>query len=166
MAQITLKGNPIHTVGNLPKVGAKAPEFKLTKMDLADVTLKDFGGKKIVLNIFPSIDTPVCAMSTRKFNEQAADLANTVVLCVSRDLPFAFKRFCGAEGIEKVIPASALRDEAFGKNYGVTVVDGALTGLFSRAVVVINERGDVIYTEQVPEIAQEPNYAAALKALH
>ncbi|MDO8526103.1 MAG: thiol peroxidase [Deltaproteobacteria bacterium] len=165
MAQITLKGTTIHTIGNLPETGSKAPDFKLTKSDLSDITLKDFTGKKVVLNIFPSVDTPVCAISVRKFNERAAGLNNTVVLCVSKDLPFAFKRFCGAEGIEKVTAASDFRDTSFGKNYGVTITDGPLTGFFSRAVVVLDETGKVIYTEQVPEIGQEPNYDNALKAL-
>jgi thiol peroxidase len=165
MAKITFKGNPINTAGELPKVGAKAPDFKLTKTDLSDVSLKDFNGKKVVLNIFPSIDTPVCQASTRKFNEELNKLADTVVLCVSKDLPFALNRFCGAEGLKNVVPASELRDESFSRNYGVKIGDGALQGLFSRSVVVIDEHGNVKYTEQVPEIAQEPNYQAALAAL-
>lgn len=165
MAKITLKGNPWNTCGTLPKVGAKAPDFKLTKNDLSDVTLKDFAGKRVVLNIFPSIDTPVCATSVKKFNEAAATLKNAVVLCVSKDLPFAFKRFCGAEGVEKVWPVSAFRHAGFGKSYGVEIVDGPLAGLFSRAIVVIDGTGTIAYTEQVPEIGQEPDYAAALKTL-
>jgi thiol peroxidase len=165
MAIITLKGNPIHTCGELPKVGSKAPDFVLTKTDLTDVSLKDFAGKRIVLNIFLSIDTSVCATSVRKFNAEAGNLKNTVVLCVSLDLPFAHGRFCGAEGLNNVIAVSELRNRAFGEAYGVRIIDGSHAGLLSRAVVIIDENGKVIYTEQVPEIAQEPNYAAALKAL-
>jgi thiol peroxidase len=165
MAIITLKGNPIHTCGELPKVGSKASDFVLTKTDLADVSLKDFAGKRIVLNIFPSIDTSVCATSVRKFNAEASNLKNTVVLCVSLDLPFAHARFCGAEGLNNVISVSELRNRAFGEAYGVRIIDGPLAGLLSRAVVIIDEKGKVKYTEQVPEIAQEPNYEAALKAL-
>jgi thiol peroxidase len=165
MAEITLKGNPIHTYGDLPAVGSQAPDFVLTKTDLADVSLKDFAGQRIVLNIFPSIDTSVCAASVRKFNEEAAKLNNTVVLCASLDLPFAHERFCGAEGLEKVVPVTELRKRAFGEDYGVRIIDGPLAGIFSRAVVVIDENGKVLYTEQVPEIAQEPDYNAALKAL-
>lgn len=165
MAKITFKGNPINTAGELPKVGAKAPDFTLTKTDLSDVSLKDFQGKRVVLNIFPSIDTPVCQASARKFNEELSKLADTVVLCVSKDLPFALNRFCGAEGLKNVVPASELRDSAFGQSYGVKIAEGALKGLFSRAVVVLDQSGNVKYTEQVPEIAQEPNYQAALNAL-
>ena len=165
MAKITLQGNPIHTCGELPAVGSDAPSFVLTKTDLSDVSLQDFAGKKVVLNIFPSIDTSVCAASVRKFNEEVQKLENTVVLCASLDLPFAHGRFCGAEGLEDVIPVSELRERAFGEAYGVRIIDGALKGLLSRAVVVIDENGKVVYTEQVPEIAQEPDYVAALKAL-
>ena len=165
MATITLKGNPIHTCGQLPTVGSQAPDFVLTKTDLADVSLKDFAGKRIVLNIFPSIDTSVCATSVRKFNAEAGNLKNTVMLCVSLDLPFAHGRFCGAEGLNNVISVSELRNRVFGEAYGVRIIDGPLAGLLSRAVVIIDEKGKVKYTEQVPEIAQEPNYAAALKAL-
>jgi thiol peroxidase len=165
MATITLKGNPIHTYGQLPTVGSQAPDFVLTKTDLTDVSLKDFAGKRIVLNIFPSIDTSVCAMSVRKFNAEAGNLKNTVVLCVSLDLPFAHARFCGAEGLNNVISVSELRNRVFGEAYGVRIIDGPLAGLLSRAVVIVDEKGKVKYTEQVPEIAQEPNYAAALKAL-
>jgi thiol peroxidase len=165
MARITFKGNPINTAGELPQVGAKAPEFALTKTDLSDVSLKDLNGKKVVLNIFPSIDTPVCQASTRKFNEELNKLGDTVVLCVSKDLPFALNRFCGAEGLKNVVPASELRDDSFSKNYGVKISEGPLKGLFSRAVVVVGADGTVKYTEQVPEIAQEPNYQAALAAL-
>ena len=165
MAGITLKGKPINTVGTLPAVGKKAPEFRLTKSDLSDVGLKDFQGKKVVLNIFPSIDTGVCATSVRKFNQEAANLAGAVVVGVSRDLPFALKRFCGAEGINNVVTTSDVRDGSFGKAYGVTMADGPLEGLLSRSIVVLDENGTVKYTEQVPEITQEPDYAKALAAL-
>ncbi len=165
MGEITLHGQTIHTCGTVPAVGAKAPDFVLTKTDLSDVSLQDFAGKKIMLNIFPSIDTPVCATSVRKFNAEAGKLNNTVVLCVSIDLPFAQSRFCGAEGLKDVIPVSELRRRKFGEDYGVRIVDGPLAGLFSRAVVIIDEQGKIIYTEQVTEIAQEPNYEAALKML-
>jgi thiol peroxidase len=164
MAEIKFRGNPIHTAGTLPAVGSKAPDFKLTKTDLGDVSLKDFAGKTVVLNIFPSIDTGVCATSVKKFNEQAAALPNAVVVGVSRDLPFAHKRFCGAEGIEKVVTTSTLRDDSFAKAYGVTMTDGPLAGLLSRAVVVIDGQGKVVYTEQVPEITQEPDYPKAVEA--
>ncbi|HAY39106.1 MAG TPA: thiol peroxidase [Desulfobacteraceae bacterium] len=165
MATITLKGTPIETIGDLPKVGEKAPAFTLTKRDLSETTLDDFDGKRIVLNIFPSIDTQVCATSVRRFNVEAAKLENSVVLCVSADLPFAHERFCGAEGIDDVLSLSSFRSEAFGKDYGVKITSGPLTGLMSRAVVIIDESVKVIYTEQVPEIVQEPNYEAALAAL-
>jgi thiol peroxidase len=165
MATITLKGQKITTIGTLPAAGSKIPGFTLTKTDLSDVGLKDFPGKRLVFNIFPSIDTSVCAASVRRFNQAASTLESTVVLCVSRDLPFAQSRFCGAEGLESVIPLSAFRSDSFGRDFGVTIVDGALAGLFSRAVVIADASGKVIYTEQVPEIAQEPNYEAALKAL-
>lgn len=165
MATITLKGTPIETIGDLPPVGATAPGFTLTKRDLSDTTLDDFAGKRIVLNIFPSIDTPVCATAVRRFNVEAGKLENSVVLCVSADLPFAHERFCGAEGIEDVLSVSSFRSAAFGKDYGVQITSGPLTGLLSRAIVVIDASGKVIYTEQVPEIAQEPNYEAALAAL-
>ena len=164
MAQITFKGTPIKTAGELPAKGSAAPDFTLVKQDLSETVLADYKGKRLVLNIFPSIDTGVCAISVRKFNEKAAGLKNTVVLCVSMDLPFAQSRFCGAEGIKNVVTASAFRS-AFGDHYGVTIADGPLAGLLSRAVVIINENSKVIYTEQVPEIAQEPDYDAALSAL-
>jgi len=164
MAKITFKGTPIQTAGELPAKGSVAPEFTLVKQDLSETGLADYKGKRLVLNIFPSIDTGVCAMSVRKFNEKAAALKNTAVLCVSMDLPFAQSRFCGAEGIKNVVSVSAFRS-AFGEHYGVTIADGPLAGLLSRAVVVINESGKVVYTEQVPEIAQEPNYDAALATL-
>lgn len=165
MATITLKGTPIETIGDLPKVGEKAPAFTLTKRDLSETTLDDFAGKRIVLNIFPSIDTQVCATSVRRFNVEAAKLENSFVLCVSADLPFAHERFCGAEGIDDVLLLSSFRSEAFGKDYGVKITSGPLTGLMSRAVVIIDESVKVICTEQVPEIVQEPNYEAALAAL-
>lgn len=164
MAQITFKDSPVKTVGELPAKETAAPDFSLVKNDLSEITLADCKGKKVVLNIFPSIDTGVCAASVRVFNSQAARLENTVVLCVSMDLPFAHARFCGAEGIDNVENASAFRSD-FGEVYGVTIADGPLAGLLSRAVVVIDENGKVIYTEQVPEIAQEPDYDAALAAL-
>ncbi|HEX3006618.1 MAG TPA: thiol peroxidase [Bacteroidales bacterium] len=165
MSKITLKGNPINTIGTLPSAGNSAPEFNLTKTDLSDVSLENFKGKKVILNIFPSLDTSVCATSVRKFNAEAEKLNNTVVLCVSRDLPFAHNRFCTVEGLKNVIPLSELRDSDFGKDYGVTITDGPLAGLLSRAIVVIDENGKVVYNEQVPEIAQEPDYEKALKFL-
>ena len=166
MADITLKGNTIHTAGTLPVAGSKAPEFKVTQSDLSDVSLKDFAGKKVILNIFPSIDTGTCAMSVRKFNAEASELPNTVVVGVSKDLPFALKRFCGAEGIDKVVTTSSVRsDSTFGKDYGVTITDSGLAGVFSRSVVVIDEKGNVVYTEQVPETVDEPDYAKALAAV-
>lgn len=164
MAQITFKGSPVSTVGELPAAGNAAPDFTLVKQDLSETVLDDYKGKKLVLNIFPSIDTGVCALSVKAFNEKAAGLENTAVLCVSVDLPFAQARFCGAEGIENVETASTFR-ATFGEDYGVTIADGPLAGLLSRAVVVIDETGSVIYTEQVPEIAQEPDYDDALNAL-
>ena len=164
MATITLKGNAVETVGNLPSTGSAAPAFELVKTDLSSATLESYKGQKVVLNIFPSVDTPTCATSVRKFNEKAAGLDNTTVVCISADLPFAQKRFCGAEGIEKVVSASTFRS-SFGKDYGVEIASGVLTGLLSRAVVVIDENGSVVYTEQVGEIADEPNYDAALAAL-
>ena len=164
MAQITFKGSPVQTVGDLPAVGSFAPDFKLVKQDLSDASLADYKGRKLVLNIFPSIDTPVCALSVKAFNKSAAALENTAVLCVSMDLPFAQARFCGAEGIENAETASAFRS-SFGDHYGVTIADSALAGLLARAVVVIDESGKVIYTELVPEIAQEPDYEATLNAL-
>jgi thiol peroxidase len=165
MAQITFKGNPITTQGDLPKVGSPAPDFTLTKTDLSDVALSDFKGKRVVLNIFPSVDTPVCATSVRRFNQEASKLENSVVLCVSRDLPFAHARFCGAEGLNEVVSASDFRTGSFGERYGVAIAEGPLKGLLSRAVVIVDEKGTVVYTQQVPEIAEEPDYAAALAAL-
>ena len=165
MAQITLKGNPIHTSGDLPKVGAAAPAYTLVRTDLSEVTAKELAGQRVVLNIFPSLDTPTCAASVRKFNARANEKPNTTILCVSADLPFAQKRFCGAEGLDNVVPASAFRSPDFGKTYGVTLVDGPMKGLLARAVVVVDGAGKVIHTELVPEIAQEPDYNAALAVL-
>ncbi|MEZ7499593.1 thiol peroxidase [Flavobacterium sp. Arc3] len=165
MASITLGGNPIHTSGELPKVGTQLADFKLIQNDLSVASLSDFAGKKLVLNIFPSIDTGTCAASVRKFNESAGKLENTAVLCVSRDLPFAQKRFCGAEGLENVINLSDFNSGEFGKTNGLEIVDGPLAGLHSRALIVVDTNGTIIYTEQVPEIADEPNYDAALAVL-
>ncbi|MDR2222890.1 MAG: thiol peroxidase [Flavobacteriaceae bacterium] len=165
MATVTLKSNPFHTIGDLPKVGTIAPEFELVGGDLGVKKLQDYAGKKVVLNIFPSVDTPTCATSVRQFNQQVANFDNTVVLCISRDLPFAQGRFCGAEGIANVEMLSDFRTAQFGKGYGVLFADGPLEGLLSRAVVVVNEEGKVIYTEQVAETSEEPNYAAALEVL-
>ena len=165
MADITLQGNSIKTVGELPALHSQAPGFTLTKTDLSDGSLKDLAGQKVVLNIFPSIDTSVCAASVRRFNAEASGLDNTVVLCISADLPFAHARFCEGEGLDRVIPLSVFRSPDFGKDYGVTIADGPIAGLLSRAIVIIDENGKVIYTEQVPEIGQEPDYEAALQAL-
>ncbi|MCB9884297.1 MAG: thiol peroxidase [Planctomycetes bacterium] len=165
MASITFKGNPVDTVGDLPAVDTLAPAFTLTKNDLAPISNTELAGKKVVLNIFPSIDTGVCATSVRRFNEAAAKLENTVVLCVSKDLPFALKRFCGAEGIDKVQTASWFRGPDFGADYGVTMTSGPLAGLFARAVVVIDAGGKVLHSQLVPEIAQEPDYDSALASL-
>ncbi|MGC8762137.1 MAG: thiol peroxidase [Acidobacteriota bacterium] len=165
MATITLKGHPIHTSGELPPVGSLAPGFLLTRGDLTDATLADFAGKRKLLNIVPSLDTGVCAASARRFNQEAAAVPNAAVLTISRDLPFAQSRFCAAEGIENVVMLSEMRDLSFGEAYGVRIVDGPLRGLLARAVVVLGEDDRVLYTEQVPEIAQEPDYARALAAL-
>jgi thiol peroxidase len=165
MAKITLKGNAINTSGELPKVGSLAKDFKLIATDLSTKTLNDFKGKNLVLNIFPSIDTGTCAASVRNFNKSAANLDNTSVLCISRDLPFAQARFCGAEGIENVFMLSDFNTGQFGKDYGLIIVDGPLAGLNSRSIVVINTDGKVIYTEQIAEIIEEPNYDLALKSL-
>lgn len=165
MAQITFDGAPIHTKGDLPAVGQKAPNFSLTKVDLTEVALANFAGQRVILNIFPSIDTQVCQNAVRKFNEMASSMENTTVLCVSMDLPFAQSRFCGAEGLQNVVPLSIFRHVEFGSDYGVVMVDGPFAGLLSRAIVILDENGEVKYTEQVPEIGQEPNYEAALAAL-
>lgn len=165
MATITLKGNAIATVGELPAAGSKAPGFNLTRTDLSACTLADFPGKTVVLNIFPSIDTAVCAASVRKFNEMAGNKKDTVVLCVSADLPFAHNRFCEADGLKNVIPCSVFRSAEFGRDYGVTIISGPIAGLLSRAVVIIDPEGKVKYTQQVPEITQEPDYEKALAQL-
>jgi thiol peroxidase len=164
MAQTTLGGNPVHTAGDLPSVGAQSPAFTITKADLSDVGPSDFTGKRLVINIFPSIDTAVCATSVRRFNEAAAGLDNTTVLCVSADLPFALNRFCGAEGISNVVTASTFRGD-FGTAYGVEMVDGRLKGLLARSVVVLDEQGKVLHSQLVPAISEEPDYDAAIAAL-
>ena len=165
MAEITLQGNPIHTNGELPAVGSQAPDFRLVDGELNDRTLAGYRGKKKLLNIVPSLDTPVCAESTRKFNEAVAGRDDVVVLIVSADLPFAQSRFCTGEGLENVIPLSMMRDRNFAKDYGVLITDGPLAGITARAVVVLDENDKVVYTELVPEIAQEPDYDAAIRAL-
>ncbi|MCB2217557.1 MAG: thiol peroxidase [Desulfobulbaceae bacterium] len=165
MATISLRGATIETVGTLPVNDSKAPAFALVKTDLSECRLDDFSGKTVVLNIFPSIDTPTCAASVRRFNEEAAKRDNTVVLCVSADLPFAHKRFCETEGIDNVEAVSTFRSPEFGKDYGVTIATGPIRGLLSRAVLVIDGSGKVVYGEQVPEIGQEPDYDAALRHL-
>lgn len=165
MANITLRGNPIQTNGDLPKTGADAPGFRLVSGDLKDVTLHDYAGKRKLLNIFPSVDTPTCATSVRKFNEKAAGLKDTVVLCISADLPFAQGRFCGTEGLKNVQNLSLMRGAAFAKDYGVLIENGPLAGLTARAVVVLDASNKVLHSELVKEIADEPNYDAALKAL-
>jgi thiol peroxidase len=165
MATITLKGTAIQTSGSLPKVGAKAPPFNLTGGDLADIGLPKFAGKKKVLNIVPSLDTSVCALSAQRFNQEVSTLSDTVVFNISADLPFAQKRFCESAGLQNIINLSTMRSPAFGTDYGVVITTGPLAGLMSRAVVVLDRQDQVIYTEQVPEIAQEPNYDAALAAV-
>jgi|TARA_R110000787_G_scaffold59922_8_gene135855 thiol peroxidase len=165
MATVTLKGNPFQTLGELPSVGSKAPEFTLTASDLSLKTLEDFKGNKLVLNIFPSIDTGTCAASVRAFNKEAGNLKNTKVLCISRDLPFALGRFCGAEGLDNVITLSDYKYGDFGKNYGLIFTNGPLDALLSRSIVVLDENGNVVYTEQVAETTEEPNYKNALAAL-
>lgn len=165
MAHITLQGNRIETIGELPAIGSQALPFALVKTDLSLLSLSDYEGKVVVLNIFPSIDTPVCAASVRRFNKEATDRTGVVVLCISADLPFAQQRFCGAENLTNVIPVSCFRSPDFGTDYGVTIADAPLTGLLARAVVVIDRAGIVTYTQQVPEIAQEPDYEAALHAI-
>lgn len=164
MAKVTLKGNPINTSGDLPAVGSKAPDFTLVKTDLSAVSLADLTGKTVVLNIFPSVDTGVCAASVRRFNAELEKAGDVVVLCASADLPFAHGRFCGAEGLERVVSVSDLRDKGFGERFGVKIVDGPLAGLLARSVVVIDGSGTVTYTQLVPEIVEEPNYDAALAA--
>ena len=163
MAQITLKGNKIHTVGKLPSKGEKAKDFTLVKTDLSRVNLSDFKAKKLVLNIFPSLDTGTCAASVRRFNEAAAGLDDTEVLCISRDLPFAQARFCGAEGIENVVTLSDFETGQFGEDYGLKIVDEPMKGLLSRVVMILDENRNIIYTQQVPEVSEEPDYEDALK---
>jgi thioredoxin-dependent peroxiredoxin len=166
MSKITLGGNPTNTNGELPVVGQAAPDFILTNAaDMGEVSLKNYAGKNVVMNIFPSVDTGVCAASVRKFNAEASKLNNTVVLCISKDLPFAMKRFCGAEGLSNVVTLSDYRNKGFSKNYGVEITDGAFEALDARAVVVVGADGKVKHTELVPEIGQEPNYEAAIKAI-
>lgn len=165
MAAITLGGTPVNTIGDLPAKYSLAPDFRLTKIDLSEVSYDRYKGKKVVMNIFPSVDTGTCAKSVHQFNQEAAELENTIILCISKDLPFAQKRFCGAEGIESVEMLSDFRTGKFGKDYGVEFVDGAFRSLLSRSVVVLNANGEVVYTEQIQETADEPNYKAALEAL-
>lgn len=165
MATLTFKGNPINTNGDLPAIGETAPDFKLVTAESKDITLADFAGKKKLLNIVPSLDTSVCALSTRKFNEHAKAHPDTVILVISADLPFAQKRFCGSEGLSNVVTLSMMRSRKFAKDYGVLLEDGPLAGLTARAVVVLDQNNRVLHTELVPEIAQEPNYEAALVAL-
>jgi len=165
MASITFKGQPIHTCGELPKVGEEAPDFTLVKSDLSEARLSDFRGKYVVLNIFPSLDTGVCAASVRRFNKEAAGMKNTVVLCISADLPFAAERFCSTEGIENVITLSTFRNSSFGEQYGLTIVDGPMKGLLARAVIVVNPEGKIVYEELVPEIAQEPDFNSAINSI-
>lgn len=165
MAKIALKGNEIDTIGSLPEIGANAPDFTVVKTDLSETSLKDYAGKTVVLNIFPSIDTGICAASARRFNSEASGKDNSVVLCVSADLPFAHGRFCEAEGLNDVVPVSVFRTDDFGEKYGQKIINGPLAGLLARAVVVIDGGGKVKYVEQVPEITQEPDYEKALAAL-
>ena len=165
MASTEFKGTAVHTYNNLPEVGSTAPDFCLTKMDLSDVSIEDFAGSNVVMNIFPSVDTGVCAASVHKFNEAAAELKGTKVLCISRDLPFAQKRFCGAEGIDNVIMLSDLRDGSFGETYGIEMIDGPLAGLLARSVIVLDCHGKIIHSQLVPEITEEPDYDAALESL-
>lgn len=165
MANITLHGNSVKTVGELPQAGTVAKDFNLVQADLSDIKLSDYKGKNVVLNIFPSLDTSTCATSVRKFNKDASSLKNTVVICVSADLPFAAGRFCTTEGLSDVFTASVFRDSNFGKDYGVQFSDGPLSGLLSRAVVVVDPEGKVSYTQQVPEIVDEPDYSSALAAI-
>jgi thiol peroxidase len=165
MALIELRGTSANTVGDLPEVGSMAPDFKLTRLDFSTVTLKDYAGKKVVLNIFLSVDTGTCAQSVHQFNKKASLFENTVILCVSTDLPFALNRFCGAEGIENLEMLSDYKEGRFGEDYGITFKDGPLESLFSRGLVILNEEGSVIYTEHVPKLSDEPNYQKALEAI-
>jgi thioredoxin-dependent peroxiredoxin len=165
MSTVLLKGTPTTTSGELPKTGEKIKDFTLVKTDLSRVSLKDFAGSRLVLNIFPSIDTGTCAASVRHFNSMASKMENTKVLCIARDLPFAMKRFCGAEGLDNVIPLSDFATGQFGKDNGLEITSGPMSGLHSRVVIVVDENGVIKYTEQVPEIVNEPDYEHALKAL-
>lgn len=166
MTTITLKGTPINTIGKLPAIGTQAPDFTMTREDLSEIRLHDCLGKKTILNIFPSLDTPTCATAVKRFNDIANQQPNLIVLCVSADLPFAQKRFCAVEHLKNVVPVSIFRNTDFGKLYGVQIIDGPLAGLLSRAVVVLDEKGKVIYTEQVKELADEPDYTAVLKSIN
>ena len=165
MANITLGNNPIKTIGNLPEIGDQAKDLCLIANDLSKINLNSFNGSRILMNIFPSIDTEICAISVKKFNEQASQLKNTKILCISRDLPFSQKRFCGSENIDNVITLSDFADGSFGKDYGLTILDGVMSNLHSRCIIILDESHKVIYTEQVPEIAIEPNYEKALSIL-
>lgn len=165
MSTVTFQGKPIHTSGELPEVGAQAPDFRLVNKDLKDVSLADFAGKKKLLNIVPSLDTPVCATSTKKFNDFAEEQGDAVMLVISADLPFAASRFCGAENLERIIPLSLMRSRDFARDYGVLIEDGPLEGIAARAVVVLDENDKVVHTELVPEISEEPNYGAAMEAM-
>jgi len=165
MAKITLRGNPVNTSGNLPTTGSKAPDFSLVKSDLSTLSMADLKGKKLVLSISPSLDTSICATSVRKFNQVAAEKTNTVVLAITKDLPFASGRFCTTEGITNVVTLSGFRDTAFGKSYGVDIIDGPFTGLYARSIIVVDENGIVTHSQLVPEIAQEADYDSALAAL-
>jgi thiol peroxidase len=165
MATVTLKGNKINSKGELPKVGSQAPDFELAAVDLSSKKLSDYKGSRVIMNIFHSIDTSTCASSVRQFNIEASELENTKVLCISKDLPFAMTRFCGAEGLDNVENLSDFRDGNFGENYNLTYVDGPLRGLLSRSIIILDENGTVKYTEQVSEVSEEPNYKAALEAL-
>jgi len=165
MAKITFKGTPVHTLGNLPPIGTKAPDFLLVKSDLTTLSLSDLKGKKVILNIFPSLDTSVCAATVRGFNKVAAAVKDVVVLGISKDLPFAHDRFCSTEGIKNVVTLSGFRDSAFGKAYGINYIDGPMIGLYARGIVAVDEEGTVIYNQLVPEHTQEPDYEAALKAV-
>lgn len=165
MAKITLKGNPVNTSGDLPVKGSLAPDFSLVKSDLGTLALSELKGKRLLLNIFPSLDTSVCATSVRKFNKFAAERPNVTVLAISKDLPFAHGRFCSTEGIDNVVTLSGFRDMEFGEQYGVDITDGPMAGLYTRSIVIIDESGKVVYTQLVPEIAQEPDYDSALAAL-
>lgn len=166
MATVTLKGNPINTLGDLPEIGSSAPDFSLAKINLSNATLADYKGKKLVLNIFHSVDTGTCAASVRHFNNEVSNMLNTKVLCISKDLPFAQSRFCGAEGLDKIEMLSDFRNGAFGKDYQLEFTEGPIEGLLSRCIIVLDEDGKVLYTEQVAEVVEEPNYKAALNALN